>query len=181
MMPNKSRETILKIAVGAVVGLFLLDRMVLTPALGAWKTQGERLTALRHQVQRGRQLIEREPSIRTRWEEMQRTDMPDDLSAAEDEVFKAVARWAIESGGKFTSINNQWRIHEEGYDTFEIRATATGDQAELGRLLYEIESDALPARIEECEWTARDAQGKQLGLALRVSFLRIAEAGRSAR
>ncbi len=180
-MQNRSRETWLKIIVGAVVGLFLFDKLILTTAVGNWKAQSERLDALRAKVERGRQLVEREPSIRGRWNKMQTTDLNDDSSTAENDVFKALNHWARESRVNFTSLTPQWRPHEEaGYDTFECRATAVGDQTSLGRLIYEIESDALPARVEDCELTARDPQGKQLTLSLRFSFVRIAE-GKAAR
>jgi hypothetical protein len=39
----------------------------------------------------------------------------------------------------------------------------------------------LPAHLQECELTARDAQGRQINLTLRVSFMRLAAAERSAR
>jgi hypothetical protein len=180
-MFDKSRESLLKIAVGVVVGLFLLDRMILTPAMASWKTQSERLTALRDKVVRGRQLIEREQSIRTRWDEMQRGDLNDESSAAENDVFKALNRWARDSKVSFNSLTPVWRNHDDGYDTFECRATAAGDQTSLGRLIYEIETDPLPARVEECELVTRDAKGQQLNLSLRFSFVRIGEAGRSGR
>jgi hypothetical protein len=178
-MEIKNRETFLKIAVGVVVGLFLLDWLVLEPGIASWKKQSEKLDALRQKVTRGRQLIEREKSIRGRWDEMLRTDLNDDSSAAENDVFKALNRWARESRVNFTSLTPQWRAHEEaGYDTFECRATATGDQASLARLIYEIEVDPLPARVEDCEMITRDPQGKQLTLSLRFSFVRIAESGK---
>jgi hypothetical protein len=181
-METKSREKWLKIAVAAVVGLFLFDRVVLTFAASQWKAQSDRLAVLRTKVERGRQLVEREQSLRGRWDEMQRTDLNDDSSAAENDVFKALSRWARDSKVSFTSLTPQWRAHEDGgYDTFECRATATGDQASLGRLIYEIETDPLPAHVEDCEIATRDAQGKQLTLALRFSFVRIADSGRSAR
>ena len=181
-MSAKRRETLLKIAVGVVVGLFLLDRMVISPAFAGWKAQSDRLTALRQKVKNGRQLTEREKSLRARWDEMQRANLPADLSSAENDVYKALARWTSESRVSFTSLTPQWRSHDaEGCETFECRATAVGDQAALARLVYEIETDPLPARIEECELTARDPQGKQLSLALRFSFVRIEEQGRGAR
>ncbi len=179
-MENK-RETILKIAVAVVVGLFLADRFVLTPAIAAWKSQGERLAELRRKVTAGDQLIEREESLRGRWEEMRRTDLPEDSSAGEADVYKALGRWGRESRVGFTSLTPNWRAHEEGYDTFECRVTATGDQVSLGRLIYEIETDPLPARIEECELGTRDAQGHQLSLTMRFSFVRINDEGRAAR
>ena len=181
MMSAKRRETLLKITVGAVVALFVLDRMVLSPAFAGWKAQSVRLAALQQKVKNGRQLTEREKSLRARWDEMQRANLPADMSSAENDVYKALARWTSESRVSFTSLTPQWRNHDEGYETFECRATAVGEQAALARLVYEIETDPLPARIEECEMTARDAQGKQLSLALRFSFVRIEEQGRGAR
>ena len=180
-MSAKRRETLLKVAVGVVVGFFLLDRMVISPAFAGWKAQSDRLTALRQKVKNGRQLTEREKSLRARWDEMQRANLPADMSSGENDVYKALARWTSESRVSFTSLTPQWRNHDEGYATFECRATAVGEQAALARLVYEIETDPLPARIEECELTARDAQGKQLALTLRFSFVRIEEQGRAAR
>jgi hypothetical protein len=179
-MENSRREFLLKVAVGVVVGLFLLDRVVLSPAIEGWKKQGERLAAMNQKVQRGRQLLEREKSIRARWDEMLRTDLNEDSSAAENDVIKGLNRWALNSRVAFTSLTfSPWRMHDEGYETYECRATATGDQASLGKLLYEIETDALPARLEECEMTTRDAQGKLVTLALKFSFVRIGAAGRA--
>jgi hypothetical protein len=180
-MRNKRRETLLKIGVGVVAGLFLLDRVVISPAMAGWKAQGERLTTLRKEVQRGRQLIEREQSLRGRWEEMQRTDMPDDVSIAENDVFQAISRWTLDSHVNFTNLMPQWRAGEEGCETFECRATAVGDQATLGRLLYEIETDPLPAHVEECELAARDAKGTQLTMTMRFSFVRLVEGGKKGR
>ena len=177
-MQNNRRETLLKIGVGVVVGLFLLDRVVISPAMAGWTAQGERLAALRKDVQRGRQLIEREQSLRGRWEEMQRTDMADDISVAENDVFQAIARWTLDSHVNFTSLTKQSRAGDEGRDTFECRATAVGDQATLGKLLYEIETDPLPAHVEECELAARDAKGAQLTMTMRFSFVRIVEGGK---
>lgn len=181
-MENRRREAILKIAVGVAVGLFVADRFVLTPAIAAWKEQGERLDGLRQRVTKGQQLIEREAALRGRWEEMLRTDIADDSSAAEADVYKALGRWGRDSRVSFTSLTPNWHLRaEEGYDTFECRVTANGDQNSLGRLIYEIESDPLPARIEECELSARDAKGGQLSLTMRFSFVRINSAGGATR
>jgi len=180
-MPNRNNEALLKIITGAVVGLFLLDRFVITPATTHWKEQSERIATLRKNVQRGRQLIEREHSIHDRWNEMLRTDLPDDGSVAENEVYKAMGRWTAQSRASFSSLTNAWRSHAEGYDTFECRATATGDQASLAHLIYEVETDPLPARLESCEFTTRDAKGQQLNLTMTFSFIRLTELAKNNR
>jgi hypothetical protein len=180
-MQNKSRESLLKIGVAVVVGLFLLDRMVLGPATESWKAQGERLSGLREKVLHGRQLLDRAASLRGRWNEMENGGLAEDRVEAEKDVLKAVARWTSESQLNFSSFTPQWRTHDEGYDTYEVRAAATGSQAALGRLLYEIESDPLPARLEDCELVTRDSKGKELVLSLKFSFVRIANSPRNSR
>ncbi len=180
-MRNNRREAFLKIGAGAIIGLFLLDRMVISPAFESWKDQGERLTKLREQVQRGRQLVSREKALRSRWDEMLRSGMPEDVSLAESEVYQAIGRWTLDSHVSFTNLVPQWRAGEEGCEIFECRASATGDQATLGKLLYEIETDPLPAHVEECELTAREAKGTQLTLAMRFSFVRLVEGGKKNR
>jgi hypothetical protein len=169
------REDFLKIGVGVVVGLFLLDRMVLTPAGTRWKAQGERIDALREKVTHGHQLLEREKSIRAKWEEMQNTDLDPEMSTAEDMAFKGITKWATESRISLTSLSPQWRSLDEGYDLLEFRASTTGSQAQLGQFIYSLETDALPVRLDECELTARDAKGQQLTGALRFSFIRLKE------
>ena len=175
-MRNKSRETLLKIVVGAAVALFLLDWAILSPAIARWKAQSGRVDALREKVRRGRQLVEREPSLRARSAEMLRTDLPEDESVAESEIFKGVNRWVRESRISLTNLAPQRRVKEEGYDLLEYRAAANGDQASLGRFLYELETDPLPARLDECEITTRDAKGSALSVALRFSFIRLTTA-----
>ena len=176
-MQGRSRETILKIVAFGAIGLFLFDRVILSPAMAAWKSQGERLAQLSEKVKRGRQLMERADSLRSRWDDMQQADLPDDLSTSEGEVFRAIGRWTREARVTFTSLTPQWRSHDEGFDTFECRAAVTGDQESLGRLLHEIETDPLPARIEECELSTRDNKGQQLGLSLRISFVALTPHG----
>jgi hypothetical protein len=180
-MENKQREIYLKIGVAIVVGLFVLDRFILTPAIAHWKDQSENIATLRTKVQRGRQLIEREKSIRERWNEMIRTQLPEDRSVAEGEVYKAIGRWSLESRINFNNLVPIWTSHPEGYDTFQCRVTAAGDQASLGHLVHEVEVDPLPARVEECELAARDAKGQQLNLTLKFSFIRFTDVAKNSK
>lgn len=166
---------LLKIAAGAVVGMFLLDRVVITPAIANWHAQSERVALLREKVQRGEQTINREKSIRDRWAEMHRANLPKDVSTAENDVFKAVGRWARESQISFTSLTPQWQTHEDGYQTLECRMSASGDQKTLGRFIHELETDPMPVSLEECEVTTRDPHGAQLTMTARFSFLRLTE------
>jgi hypothetical protein len=180
-MHRKQRERLLKIGAGAIVGLFLLDQLVFSWAVQAWSDQSERVAGLRKKVTDAQQLLTRSKQLRARWAEMQRTDLADNNDVAEYDVYKAVQRWAGTSRISFTNMQQNWRVHDEGYDTLEVRATANGEQSTLGRLLYELETDPLPARVHELELSARDAQGKQLAMSLRFSFVRLGKPTKGAR
>jgi hypothetical protein len=172
-MTSKQRITWLKIVTASVVGLFVLDRFVVGPAADHWRQQGERIATLREQVDRGQLLLDRETAIRERWEQMLENDLPANSSAAEEELFQAIARWVRDSRVALTSLTPLWRSHEPGYDTLECRATATGSQAALGRFLYELETDPLAVRLESCEITTRDDKGQQLTLNARFTALQL--------
>ncbi len=180
-MKSNNRSTVLKIVAGSVVGLFLLDRVVLSPAIDHWRAQSERIALLREKVERGQQTLDREKAIRGRWADMQRANLPKDVSTAENDVFKAVGRWARDSQISFTSLTPQWQTHEEGYQTLECRMSASGDQKTLGRFVHELETDPMPVSLEECEISTRDTRGGQLTMSARFSFLRLAEGDNTSR
>jgi hypothetical protein len=172
-MRIEDRTTYLKIGVGIVVGLFVLDSMVLTPLGKRWTAQGERIEKLEEQVTKGHRLLAQEKQLRARWEEMQHKDLDAEISAAEDQAYSGIAKWAAASRISTTSLSPQWRTQDEDFDLFEFRASATGTQSSLGQFIYGLETDSLPVKLEECDLTARDAKGQQLSGALRFSFIRL--------
>ena len=179
-MNDNQRKRLLVFAAGGVVGLYLLDLLVITPATQSWVDQSERINALDKKVTRGEALVEREDRIRKIWAGMMRANLPPDNSAAEDAAYRAFNRWVQDSGVTFNSLTPQWQTHDDGYETLELRATATGDQVSLGKFIYALEVDPLPVNLEECEITTRDTHGSQLTMAMRCSFARLATAINSA-
>jgi len=175
-MNNERRQLLLKIGAATSAGLLLLNWFVIEPASHSWGEQSKRVAALREKVQQGRTLCEREKALRDRWDAMLQANLPEDVSAAENAIYKAVDRWKSNSQIIITSLTPQWQNREEGYSTLECRMAATGNQAALGRFIYELESDtSLPVSLEECELTTRDARGAQITLTARVTFLRLKE------
>jgi Tfp pilus assembly protein PilO len=176
-MTDSQRLTYLKIGAISVVGLFLLDRIVITPAIASWGEQSERIDALRQKVDRGQQLLDRQDAIRGHWAGMVRANLPAEVSAAENVAYQAIGRWASVSGITFSSLTPEWQNHDEGYQTFECRAAATGSQAQLGRFIYEMETDKVPVNLEEFEISSREERGALLTMTARFSFLRLNASG----
>jgi Tfp pilus assembly protein PilO len=176
-MTESQRLTYLKIGAISVVGLWLLDFIVITPVVNSWGEQSDRIAALRQKVDRGQQLLDRQDSIREHWARMVGANLPAEVSAAEDVAYQAIGRWAAASGISFASLTPQWQDHDEGYQTFECRASATGTQASLSRFIYEMETDKVPVNLDEFEITTRDDRGALLTMTARFSFLRLNASG----
>ena len=173
-MTDSQRLTYLKIGAISVVSLLLLDWIIISPAIDRWGAQSGRIDALRQKVQRGQQLLDRQNAIRERWAGMVKANLPTEVSAAEHAAYQAIVRWVSVSGISFTSLSPQpWQTHDESYQTYECRATATGTQASLARFIYELETDPIPVSLDEFEIATRDEHGAALTMTARFSFLRL--------
>ena len=72
-----------------------------------------------------------------------------------------MGRWTSTSGISLASFDPAMadaRIRR--YDTYDCRASMTGDLVSLGRFIYELEVDPAPVNLEECEIASRDAHGQ---------------------
>ena len=170
-MQIRNRQQLLIIGAVAVAVLLAGDRLVLSPLLKAWSGRATRIAELRKEVAQGKMLLQREQSIRTRWEQMSRNALPNSTSAAEQQVFKAIDLWAQNSGVAISAITPQWKHDSDDYMTFECRVDASGDLTKLSRFLYSVERDPTALKLELVELGARDKEGQQLSLGLQLSGL----------
>jgi hypothetical protein len=173
-MTDSQRQTYLKIGAIGLVALLLLDYIVITPAMAAWSAQSDRIDALRQKVQRGQQLLDRQDSIRQHWAQMLHANLSTEDSAAENTAYQAIFRWAHASGISLPSLSPSWPdSKDQDYQTLEYRASATGSQAQLGRFIYEMETDTVPVNLIDYEITSREERGQELQMTARFSFLRM--------
>ena len=170
-MQIKNRQQLLIIGAIAAVALFAGDQLVLSPLMKAWSARATRIAELRKQITQGKMLVQREQSIRSRWEQMSRNALPNNTSAAEQQVFKAIDLWAQNSGVTISAITPQWKHDSDDYMTYECRVDAAGDLGKLSRFLYSVERDPMALKLELVELGARDKEGQQLSLGLQLSGL----------
>ena len=161
-MQIKNRQQMLAIAAAAGVALLVADRLVITPLKDAWKERAARIVELRKAVTQGAQLRDREPMIRNRWNSMNTNTLPENVSAAENQVLRAFDRWSQDSRISIASIKPQWKRAADDYMTLECRADAYGSIQALTRFLYAVEQDPLALKVESMEITSRDNEGQQL-------------------
>ena len=170
-MQIKNRQQLLIIGAIAAIVLFAGDQLVLSPLMKAWSARATRIAELRKQITQGKMLVQREQSIRSRWEQMSRNALPNNTSAAEQQVFKAIDLWAQNSGVAISAITPQWKHDSDDYMTYECRVDAAGDLGKLSRFLYSVERDPMALKLELVELGARDKEGQQLSLGLQLSGL----------
>ena len=159
----------LVLVAGLGLALLLGDRLVLSPLARAWKERSERITRLRTDIAQGSLLLDREQTIRERWDSMRTNTLPENISMAESEVLQAFEHWSQISQINIANFKPQWKETDENYITLECRADAFGSIDALTRFLYNVERDPLALRIEAVEIAARDNNGAQLSLGLQVS------------
>jgi hypothetical protein len=171
-MQIKNRPKVLALAAIAVVGLFAADALVFTPLTASWKARQGKIAELRKQIVDGTHLVEREQSIRGRWEQMRTNTLANNNSLAEQQLLKSIDQWS--QGGRRLSVNSitpQWKRDNDDYSSLECRVDATGSVDSIRDFLYEVEKDALGVKLESVEVTARDKEGRQLALGLQLSGL----------
>ncbi len=167
----KNRQQLLMILAVAAVALFAADKLLITPLTNSWKTRSNKIGELSKSIARGKGLVERERSIRSRWEQMRANTFPNNSSQAEQQVLKAFDTWARLSQVTLVSISPQWKHDADEYMTLECRVEASGDLNTVTRFLCELEKDPMAMRLQALEVSARDNDGKQFALGLQVSGL----------
>ena len=170
-MKIKHRQQLLMIAAAAVVGLFVADKVLISPLTQIWKDRSKAIADLNERVTRGKNMIDREHALRATWERMRTNTLPTDESFAEEQVLKAFRKWERDSRVTITSISPQSKHDAEEFTTIQCRIEATGNIDSMNHFLYELEKDPMALKLELVELSAHDTEGQQLLLGLQVSGL----------
>lgn len=168
-MNLSNRQQLLGLLAAAAVLLLAGDRLLLTPLTHSWASRSARVADWKKKIGQGEILLERESSVRARWNYMRTNALSGEMSAAENQMLKAFDRWSQASRVGISSIKPQWKHPEENHVLLECHVDAFGGLSDLTRFLYEIEKDPLALKLENVELVTRDDNGQQLTLGLQVS------------
>jgi len=170
-MNLNQRQRLLAFAAIAVVGLFMADKLFITPLTNSWKTRATRIAKLKEQVREGEDTLKREKALTEQWDQMKRNVLNPVKSEAESQMLKAFGRWSEDTDVAVSSIRPQWKESEDAYKTLECRADISGSLPAITRFLYQIEHDAMGVKVDALELQSRDTEGSQLTLVVQVSGL----------
>lgn len=174
-MNQKKRETILLLVTAITLGALAFDRLLLTPAIAYYQETAEEIKALEENLMKGKILIDRERILRKTWAEMQRDDLPENISEAENMVLKPFDEWISDSNLELLSFKLSWNDADEEFTTLECNAVAQGTLEQVTRFLYQLETGPLPLNVENLEISDLNGNGSQLRLNMRFSGIRLLE------
>lgn len=167
----ENRQRVLMIATLALAALLAADKLVYEPLAGVWQVRAARVAELRQNLADGALLVQRERSLRARWDRIQTNALPRNTSLAEQQVLKAFDAWSQDSHATITAMTPQWKHAADDYQTIECHVDASGALAALTRLLYDIEKSPMALQLESVDIRSRDDAGQDLTMGLVVSGL----------
>jgi len=170
-MKIETRQQFLVVLTIAVAALFAGERLLYEPLANWWSARSQKITELRKQVSDGRLLLQRESSLRSRWDQMRTNTLSADTSLAEQQVLKAFDNWSQDSRVTLTGITPQWNDDATNYLTVDWRVEAAGDLTALTRFLYDIEAGSMALKLESVNISARDDTGQQFTIGLQINGL----------
>jgi Tfp pilus assembly protein PilO len=170
MKIENRQQFLLALTIG-VVALYIGVNFICVPLSHSWSARSAQIKLLREKVSEGKQLIRREPVIRSRWSEMNTNTLPENTSLAEQQVLKAFDNWSRDTGADISSIMPQWKNDSTNYVTLNCRVEASGNLGTLSRFIYDIEKGPAALKLDSVELSAHDPTGQQLTLGLQISGL----------
>lgn len=171
-MPIKNRQQFLTILTLTAVGLLAMDRIVRPPLAKLWNDRSARIAKLQRQVKDGKMLQQRKNWLRGHWDDIQKSSLTNDTTAAEGQLFSGLNDWVQYSGVTLQNVAPTWKqANDPTYKTLDCRVDASGSLDRLSQFLYAMETDKMALRVQSIELTSKDATGSNIGLGIQVSAL----------
>ncbi len=158
------------VVAGAALALMVGDNFIIEPLRAGWRERADEIKKLQEDVKKGADLLKQKQRLEDRWQNMQTNTLPNDVSQAQNELLKALARWEQDSRLKIDRIAPQWKPGDD-FTTLECRVDASGSMDAAVRFLYDVEKGPPGMKVDVVEISSRDNNGQQLTLGLQLTGL----------
>ena len=178
-MNMNRRETMLALAVGLIIGGWVLLTWVIDPALAAFSAVDEQTQQLEQDLSQARTLVDNEQKIQRRWVGYERAGLSRSLEEADAQTGGALFAWAEEAGfDKINLSDGRARTDDEkpfGEITYTLQTSGTLKQ--VCDLLWSVRRSPFPLRLEKSVVDLRGGESEVLSVSLTVSTLFTPEIG----
>jgi hypothetical protein len=177
------REKIIGITVGAVVGLFALDRLAVTPLLAQREQLNTDISKAELQLAQATNLIRSKPLLDKQLADNISKGLTKGQSEAESQLLNHLREWAQESGldlgtlkpagapQQVVKLGGRPSEKEKAFLKLTCRASGTGNAEQVGRFIYRIQTASIPLRITDLTINTRKEETDDLEVSLGVSTI----------
>jgi len=162
----------LLMAVGACVGLYVLNLILINPLISSYSARQARIKDLKDNITAGGSILLSANSIENQWNRMRTNTLSLNGTVTEGQLFKAFQAWSTSSQVVLVSQKPQSKDSDDpAYSNEEIHVDVTGTLTQIFNFLYSVESGPIGLRVDSLDLASRDDAGRQLALGLTVSGL----------
>ena len=165
------REKMLLFATGAVFVILILDLYVLAPLFqhqGLLDTQSGQYQT---EIDRGKKLLAERKQLEPKWESMVKGGLKDDPKEAEGQLLQALLAWSRDAGLTLSSQKPERPESKERLKEIQVQVVGKGAWESVPKLLFKIQSAALPLKIMELQLVSRNDASHDVSLQLKISTL----------
>ena len=176
-MAMSKRERLIAIGTGAAVALFAGDRYVVTPYFEARAAVAKEREAVSGRMEDAQRTFNRQKRLNRDWEEMVTGGLKSNAGDAEQQLYEAVREWAREAGVTIQNSDPQRVPRADRTQIVRLRVSGSGTTAAFSKLLWRIETSALPVKVDEFTLTSRSQGNDDLAVSMAVSTIWIRPPG----
>lgn len=170
-MVLSSREKYIAIGTAAAVAILVLDQLALSPYLARRTAINTERAQVMEDLNKANDLFTRQRKLRNVWANIEKGGLKVDSSAAESQALQAVLDWAQSAGVELAAIKPERSTQEKWFQVIRFHVTANGPMASISRLLWSLETAAIPVRVNDVQIIPRREGTDDLTVQLGVSTL----------
>ncbi|HEY7087385.1 MAG TPA: hypothetical protein VH518_04800 [Tepidisphaeraceae bacterium] len=185
-MTLSKREKVIGIAVGAVVGLFALDRLAVSPLMAEREDLLTQIESAENSRNQAKSLIQSKPVLDRQLADIVSRGLTQDQSQAESQLLNNLREWGQEAGLDIATLKpsgaplavikpgGKPNEKEKAFLRITCRATGTGGMQQVGRFIFRIQTSSIPVRITDLSINSRKEGTDDLELNLGLSTIFLA-------
>ncbi|MEM1355150.1 MAG: hypothetical protein AAGH88_09730 [Planctomycetota bacterium] len=170
----KSREKMLLWIIAGLVGLFVLDRLVVTRVMDGFDRVAEQTEQAESRYEEAQALVDSQRAIRLRHAGYQQASLPNNDA---DAARQLISQWARDAGVEVSIFSPGKQTRGEQYDEKVFTFTGKGSMAQVEQLLWSLRTAPIPLRVERCTMTSSDQTRDELTVTLSLTTILKATGG----
>jgi hypothetical protein len=175
-MVLSKRERNIGIITGVAVALLVINYVIIDPLMAAKNDLDQKVAQAQGLYAEKVAILKRSKEDGPRWNEIGKSGLLHEASAAESQIYTAVSSWAREAGLNPPPALKTDRTEKYGkyFYKITIRATGNGNMEQIARFLWHFETSSIPVRITDITLNSRKDGQDDLSLSMSLATIYLA-------